>query len=255
MDDELLLSPSEIYHENSKLHRDDLNTHARIVMFNSSPQIRAVLARPMPTFRGTPSVALSGASGALADVVKARRTAKEGFAAHVMPVESLGHILALSCGVTATGPDVQGIDWPLRASPSGGALYPLDVYVAALTVEGVTPGLYLYRSTDHSLGLIRAGDLAADLAEASALGSGARPASACVILSAAMARSKVKYGERSYRFLLLEAGHVAQNILLAATDTALIAVPVGGFIDDEMNRLIDADGCAEAVLYMVFIGR
>jgi SagB-type dehydrogenase family enzyme len=257
--DDLLFSPSEIYHENSKVRRSDAQAHARIFMFNSSPEIRTVLARPMPSFRGKPTVKLpdpwTTPGSPFTDLVHSRRSAKTRFIQNPLDLMTLSRILGHSCGITAVTTDDQNITWTLRASPSGGALYPLDTYVIALTVEGIAPGLYIYQSSDHSLGLIREGDFAHDLGEASALGRNAELASVCVLLAATMGRSKVKYGERAYRFFLLEAGHIAQNILLAATDAQLTGVPVGGFIDDEVNLLLGLDGCTEAVLYMVFIGK
>lgn len=257
-EDALLFSASEIYHEASKVRRSDSQAHARILMFNSSAPIRTVLARPLPSYRGKPAVSLPSPPGPetpLSQIVLRRRSAKSPFVEFNLDIGVLSRILSLSCGVTSVTTDEQDITWPLRASPSGGALYPLDAYLVALSVEGVPPGLYLYRSFDHSLGLLRSGHFAHELADASALGESAEGAAACILLVAAMGRTKVKYGERAYRFFLLEAGHIAQNILLAATESRLAGVPVGGFIDDEMNAFMQLDGCTEAVLYMIFIGR
>ena len=65
---------------------------------------------------------------------------------------------------------------------------------------------------------------------------------------------KVKYGERGYRFALLECGHIAQNLLLAAEAEGLAAVPIGGFVDDMINDLMGLDGVSEAVVYVVLAG-
>ena len=73
-------------------------------------------------------------------------------------------------------------------------------------------------------------------------------------LSVVLPRSSFKYGQRAYRFALLEAGHVAQNLLLAAEGLDLGALPVGGFFDDELNRLLQLDGCQEFVVYLVLMG-
>jgi SagB-type dehydrogenase family enzyme len=69
-----------------------------------------------------------------------------------------------------------------------------------------------------------------------------------------MGRTKFKYGERSYRFVLLEAGHIAQNILLAATGVGAAALPVGGFQDDCINELVGLDGCEDMTLYLILVG-
>ena len=65
----------------------------------------------------------------------------------------------------------------------------------------------------------------------------------------------MKYGERGYRFMLLEAGHIAQNALLAANALGLGACPFGGFIDDDLDRLLGIDGLDEVSLYLIGVGR
>jgi SagB-type dehydrogenase family enzyme len=76
-----------------------------------------------------------------------------------------------------------------------------------------------------------------------------------LVVSAMFWRSRFKYGQRGYRFTLLEAGHVVQNVLLAAEALELAAVPVGGFFDRKVAELLDIDGVNEAPLYVVPIGR
>jgi SagB-type dehydrogenase family enzyme len=80
-------------------------------------------------------------------------------------------------------------------------------------------------------------------------------AALCVLLVGNFPRTKFKYGERGYRFALLEAGHLAQNILLIAEALGLGALPVGGYVDAHLNALVGVDGCEQAVLYGVVIGR
>ena len=75
-----------------------------------------------------------------------------------------------------------------------------------------------------------------------------------IVMSSVMQRVKFKYGERGYRFALLEAGHIAQNILLAATSEELGAVPIGGFFDDRLNDILGLDGLEEIVIYSVLVG-
>jgi SagB-type dehydrogenase family enzyme len=76
-----------------------------------------------------------------------------------------------------------------------------------------------------------------------------------IILTGLFAKTTFKYGERGYRFVLFEAGHIAQNILLEATALGLGAVPVAGFVDDEVNALIDLNGVDEASLYLIVVGQ
>jgi len=64
-----------------------------------------------------------------------------------------------------------------------------------------------------------------------------------------------KYNERGYRFVLLDAGHLGQNVCLMATAMNLGVLPIGGFLDDELNRLLDIDGVHESVVYPLLVGR
>jgi SagB-type dehydrogenase family enzyme len=75
------------------------------------------------------------------------------------------------------------------------------------------------------------------------------------VLTGIALKSRLKYGERGYRFMLLEAGHIAQNLLLTANALGLGALPIGGFVDDELDRLLDVDGVEETSLYLVAVGR
>jgi len=75
-----------------------------------------------------------------------------------------------------------------------------------------------------------------------------------LVLSVVFARTQMKYLERGYRFALLEAGHIAQNILLTATALGLSAVCVGGFWDDPFNDLLSFEPTEEAVVYSILLG-
>lgn len=118
----------------------------------------------------------------------------------------------------------------------------------------LTPGLHSYDPNAHALTRLRAGDLRHDLAEATYLHPELEQAAACLILNAVFGRTKFKYGERAYRFALLEAGPIAQNALLVATATGCGSLPVGGFTDGMVNRLLGVDGVREAALYLVPLG-
>jgi SagB-type dehydrogenase family enzyme len=80
-------------------------------------------------------------------------------------------------------------------------------------------------------------------------------AGVCFVLSAVFQRTRWKYRERTYRYVLLEAGHIGQNLYLAATSMGLGACAVGAFLDDELNDLLGVDGKEEAALYLISVGR
>ncbi len=253
----LLFSPSEIYHENSKIHPSNHQLARWIHFVNSSPSIRRLISQPVPGFRGHPSFPLppppTGSPDSLTAIVRRRRSVHR-FSGRPLSLATLGHILYLGNGVTATVRAADGVEWQLRAAPSGGGLYPIEIYCLALRVEGLPAGLYRYDPGEHKLESIREGDFGAVLAEATYLPDEVGQAGVCLILSALFGRSKFKYGERAYRLILLEAGHIAQNVLLAATATGHGSLPIGGFTDDAINALLGVDGVREAALYLILIG-
>ena len=203
------------------------------------------------TYPDAPRIALPTLSeeeeGHLMTVVRARRSQRSYRDEPISPAE-LGQLLFAA----------QGITYPpgeLRAAPSAGALYPIELYVLAHRVADLQTGLYHYAVQTYELELVRAGNLR-DAISAAALGQGfIGEANVNFILSAIFQRTRWKYRERTYRYVLLEAGHIAQNLCLAATALGLGACPVGAFFDDDLNALLELDGRDEAALYIVAVGK
>lgn len=253
----LLLSPSELYHENSKLHPSNRRLGLWIDAINRSPEIRRFLSQPMPRFRGYPTIVLPNdlhPSPLAFETIVMERRSRHRFSGKPLALATLAQILLLGDGVSARVRAADGIEWALRTAPSGGGLYPVELYCVAWRVDGLVPGLYHYEPMAHALTQVRPGEFRQALAEATYLHRELEEAAACLILSAVFGRSKFKYGERAYRFVLLEAGHIAQNVLLAATAAGCGGLPVGGFTDDRVNALLDVDGVREAALSLIVLG-
>jgi SagB-type dehydrogenase family enzyme len=79
-------------------------------------------------------------------------------------------------------------------------------------------------------------------------------AAAVIFITAIFARSTFKYGDRGYRFILLEAGHLAQNANLAAQGMGLATTNIGGYADRLVDRYLDLDGLNESTVYVLLIG-
>ncbi|MDD3642698.1 MAG: SagB/ThcOx family dehydrogenase, partial [Candidatus Krumholzibacteria bacterium] len=143
----------------------------------------------------------------------------------------------------------------LRPAPSAGALYPLDLYLVAGTVEGLEPGIYYYSSQEHSLHLLARGDMREALMEA-CLGQefvGGAPAS--IVWSAVFARNTVKYGERGRdRYVCMDLGHSGQNVYLQCGSLGLGTCAVGAFDDDAVHAAVGMTDEEEA-LYVMPVGR
>lgn len=135
-----------------------------------------------------------------------------------------------------------------RTAPSAGGLYPLELYVAH--ADGVSH----YRSDDHELALTAGRDVRADLAAAALDQRAFHTAPAVVLVAGVEERSARKYGGRAERYVLIEAGHAAQNLLLQAAVLGIGAVPTGAFDDAAVTDLFALpDGTAP--LYLIPIGR
>jgi len=143
----------------------------------------------------------------------------------------------------------------LRTAPSAGALYPIELYVMANRVEGLDRGIYHYNVAGHNLAFIRKGDYS-DEAALGSLGQAMLTKSGAVIfMSAVIQRCRWKYGQRAYRYIYLDAGHVAQNVCLAGGALSLGICPIGAFYDDELNDILKLDGTEETVIYALAVGK
>jgi len=178
------------------------------------------------------------------------RRSRRRFTDQPLPQEDLMLLLWSAQGITQPGPR------PLRTAPSAGGLYPVETYVAAARVADVAPGIYHWELPEERLALVEARDEVAEEAAAACLGQEmVARAAVTFIWSAVWGRSAQKYGDRALRYAYLDAGHLAQNLHLAAEGLGLGACMVGAFLDDEMNALVGVDGQEEAVLYAACAGR
>ncbi len=142
----------------------------------------------------------------------------------------------------------------LRAAPSAGALYPVETYLAVNRVEGVEPGIWHFQVPDFSLELLKAGDFRHSLVGAGLSQGFLGDAGVVFIWTGVLNRAMWKYRERAIRYLFLDAGHICQNLMLAATALKLGVCPVGAFFDGEVERLVQVDGVEEAALYLAAVG-
>jgi SagB-type dehydrogenase family enzyme len=150
----------------------------------------------------------------------------------------------------------QGITSPhgLRTAPSAGALYPLEVYIVTGNVSGLKEGIYRYLPREHSLALVQEGDYRVKLSEA-ALGQGCvREAPAVIVFTGVSSRITGKYGQRGIQYMMMEAGHAAQNVCLQAVTRQIGVVPVGAFKEDQVSRILQLDN-SELPLYLLPMGK
>ena len=142
-----------------------------------------------------------------------------------------------------------------RTAPSAGALYPIETYIIVNNVKNVAQGVYHYNIESHHLEEIKKGDYRSEIKEAALDQPMCYHAAAVFIWTAVFNRSKCKYGQRAYRYIYLDAGHIAENLALGATSMNLATCQVAALYDDEVNQIIDVDGLTESTIYLSVVGR
>lgn len=148
----------------------------------------------------------------------------------------------------------EAMGFEFRTAPSAGALYPVETYLVLNNVEGIGPGVYHFDVKNHQLDLLKGGDFRMDVAHAALDQDMAYSANVVFVWTALFERSKWKYKQRAYRYIYLDAGHIAQNLALAAVAMGLGSCQIGALYDDEVNELVDIDGDKESILYMSAVG-
>jgi SagB-type dehydrogenase family enzyme len=246
----------ELFHENSKTSRHE--RHLTYPVYPADTVIAAAMRRfrrvhRYPDFAKVRLPAdLPPAARGLDEVLLTRRSAR-AFGSQPVSLPELAKVLRMSYGVSRdeTG---SGIDRPLRLAPSAGALYPLELFVYAARVDGLAAGLYHFDAENgdlDTLALAPHAELPAGLVVQADL---AESAAATLFVAAVFFRSTFKYGDRGYRFVLLEAGHLVQNAILTAAALGLEAASIGGYFDRDVDRYLGMDGLNQSVVYMLHIG-
>jgi SagB-type dehydrogenase family enzyme len=185
-------------------------------------------------------------------VMRRRRTIRFG-SDRAVAVEHIAKCLRVGLGIT--GFVRTAAAWlPLKMTPSGGARNPFESFVIARNVAGLNTGVYHYAAIDHTLGLVEEGPLPrfADL-----LGGQdwADSMPVLIILVASLNRTAWKYQDpNAYRVVLIEAGHIAQNIMLACTQAELTACPTAALSHSSIRKLLRLESLADAPLYAMAIG-
>ena len=141
-----------------------------------------------------------------------------------------------------------------RTVPSAGKRYPLEIYIFLfVSVEGFSPGIYHYGVKKHVLEpILQKAFSAVEMSQISPI-HWAQEAQALICISGVFHRITNKYGSRGYRYALLEAGHVAQNMLLAGTECGVNIVPLGGVNEAFLEELIGLRVSEERILYTLYL--
>lgn len=146
------------------------------------------------------------------------------------------------------------IDKRRRVVPSAGATYPIEIYVFVKNVVGLKQGIYRYDEFRNALIQLKEGDFSRELAKACLDQSWVREAPINIVIVAKYEKTTSWYGERGFRYIHYEAGHIGQNIYLASTELGLGTVAIGAFIDEGIAELLGV-GKEYIILYVFPIGK
>lgn len=240
----MTLGIGDSFQQETKYHRDRMRGGP--LDWQNQPE-------PYKEYPGSRRVELPGASpaapGASLHEALTKRKSIRQFSGEPLPLEQLSYLLWASTGIQRRE---RGIEF--RTAPSAGALYPVETYLAVNNVADLPNGLYHYPVAAHVLEELRPGDVGPGAAEAALDQEMCAQAAVTFIWTGIFQRSKWKYKQRAYRYVYFDAGHVAENLALAAAALGLGACHVAAIYDDEANALLGVDGAEESVIYMTAVG-
>jgi len=250
--------PAEEFLVSSRLRRRDVEFEASVAGYFTEPSAMMVALGGLEGLQGTRATELPDSVElrmSLEEAVRRRRSVRS-YSGDATPLHYLATLLRTACGITA-GPDESTGGIALRSTPSGGALYPVAVHLAALNVDGLDRATYVYdprgdllwetgdaTGVDGVLSAMAAPDEATMTANAAAL----------LLLVARPWRAMRKYGDRGMRHVFLEAGTIAEHMHLAAAALGLGTVDCAGLYDDEVHDALAVDGVYEALVHAVVVG-
>jgi SagB-type dehydrogenase family enzyme len=254
----------EIFHENSKIRSKDYNFFSWIQHINTNVEIRNIISKPNYKFEGFEKFQIDVK---IDDIdqhkdnflnLAVQRSSTRDFTAEKINFLDLSKILFCANGITRNQKFQDGTEWKLRTTPSGGGTYPIEIICSIKGIENLSDGLYFFNPIDNNLVLLSQHSpsfLDDNICLAMpAMETTIRSSSVVFFLVSNLPRIDFKYKARGYRFSLLECGHIAQNILLAAEFNGIGSICIGGYLDDEINDFLKLDGIDRAVQYCIAIG-
>ena len=233
---------AELFHENTKIWPAQVGVEVEPFNHDEDEFVRVQL----------PAVEMTSSCG-LEEAIVRRRSQRRFVRAGKLSARVLSRLLLFSCSYTGTA-DLESGPEPVRAMPSAGATYPIDMYAVVFRVAGIPAGAYRYSPQDHSLELVRSGQFDRQLGTWMLHQSFITDANVIFVLAASMDRIKPQYRERGYRYVLFEAGHIAQNLCILCTGLGIGSVVLGGFVDSAVNGLLRLDELNQISLYGVAAG-
>ncbi len=237
------------YHDGTKHSYWSIRTNPHFLDWANRPQPFKIYPKiePLPLPRDVPQTGVAALSAISEPVPSAGSDS-------VPDLQDLARILYFSAGITKQRAHPGGEIY-FRAAACTGALYEIELYVVAGDLAGLDAGVYHFNPADVSLSLLRKGDFRRNLTQATAMEPVVAHAPATIICTGTYWRNAWKYQARTYRHFGWDNGTVLANMLAVSAASGLPAEIVLGFVDGEVNRLLDLDTRREVSLCLVPIGR
>ncbi len=238
------------YHDGTKHSYWSIRNHPHFLDWANRPQPFKIYPQiePLPLPRDVPQTGVAALSAISESVPPSSRTDS------IPDLQDLARIMYFSAGITKQRTHPGGKIY-FRAAACTGALYEIELYIVTGDLAGLDAGVYHFNPADVSLRLLRKGDFRRNLAQATAMEPAVAHAPATIICSGTYWRNAWKYQARTYRHFGWDNGTLLANMLAIATASGLPAEIVLGFVDAEVNRLLDLDTRREVSFCFVPIGR
>jgi SagB-type dehydrogenase family enzyme len=237
------------YHDGTKHSYWSVRNNPHFLDWANRPQPFKIYPRlePFPLPRDVPQTGVAALSAISQQDLSWRNES-------VPDLRDLARILYFSAGITKQRTHPGG-EINFRAAACTGALYEVELYVVNNDLPDLDAGVYHFNPADVSLRLLRKGDFRGNLAHATAMEPAVAHASATIICTGTYWRNAWKYQARTYRHFGWDNGTLLANMLAMSVASGLQAAIVLGFVDAEVNRLLDLDTRREVSLCLVPIGR
>ena len=254
---------AETYLINSFLKRNDAEINTSISSYLMDDGVKMVSLTGQEDISAYESIPLGKNAPLdlpLGAAITQRRSIRD-FTGDPISFEHLSVLVRAMAGVSAQAEsklyDGDTVSFNLRTVPSGGGLYPIDIYIAVLNNKKIAKGIYRYQPIDDRL--IKMGDeKKMNVALASFAGAvdmvNSSHASLLFLYLAKPWRTMGKYGHRGLRFVFQEIGSIAQNLHLSATALGLGSVDCAAFFEDELNKALHLDGVYQVALHSTLVG-
>ena len=188
----------------------------------------------------------------LTEAIEERSSVRE-YSSSPLTLAELSFLLWCTQGVKWISPDHIST---FRTVPSAGARHPIETFLQINNVKNIETGIYRYCALDHALGVVNQSSESAEMVFRGSLQQGfIRDAAVVFLWVADSYRTTWRYGERGFRSLFLDAGHICQNLYLAAQAVGCGTCAVNAFDDDLLNSLLDVDGEKTFLIYMAAVGK